>query len=291
MKYFYGPKKKKNYFEGWYFKHTSKELNIAFIPSISIVNFKEKKSFIQVICDSFTERFEFPYSDFSAETKILNVKIKNNIFSSFGLNLNLKNEHYEIQVDLRYSAFLILSSDIMGPFKNLPQMECKHNIFSMKHFVNGIIKINGQKYFFENDLGYIEGDYGTSFPNKYLWIQSNDLDRGSFFLSIATIPYGKIHFTGLISSLFIGSKEYRFSTYNFTKIIRNTNQHVQLKKGKFTLDVYMYDSNKFNLSAPKNGDMSRTVSESMRATITIILSKNNQEIYRETANNASIEFG
>ena len=65
----------------------------------------------------------------------------------------------------------------MGPFKYLPKMECKHNIFSMNNQVNGKIIINGQEYLFNNDLGYIEGDYGTSFPNNYIWIQANNLNR------------------------------------------------------------------------------------------------------------------
>ena len=152
MKYFFGPKKKKDYFEGWYFKHSSKELNIAFIPSISVVNSNDKKSYIQVICNFFTERFEFAYEDFSSKSKALNISIKNNNFTSKGINLHLKNENYEIIVDLKYSEFLALKYDIMGPFKHLPKMECKHNIYSMKHSVNGKIIINGHEYLFTNDV-------------------------------------------------------------------------------------------------------------------------------------------
>jgi hypothetical protein len=290
MKYFYGPKKRKNYFEGWYFKQSSKNLNIAFIPSISVVNSKEKRAFIQVISNFFTERFEFSYDEFSSETKTLNIRIKDNSFSSQGLNLNLKNENYNIQVDIMYSPFLMLKRGIMGPFKYLPKMECKHNIFSMKHHVDGKISINSKEYLFNNDLGYIEGDYGISFPNKYLWIQANNLNNGAFFLSIATIPYGKINFTGLIASLFIGSKEYRFATYNFTKLKKNTNEHIKLRKGKLTLDVFIEDYDKLVLSAPKNGDMTRKVYETMEATIKVVLSKNGREIYEGITDNASLEM-
>lgn len=291
MKYFFGPKNKKNYFEGWYFKHTSKNLNIAFIPSISITNSTEKKAFIQVICNNFTERFDYNFDDFSSNTKSLNIKIKNNTFSDKSLNLNLKNKNYDIKVNLQYSPFLFLNSDIMGPFKHFPKMECKHNIFSMKHLINGSITINNDKYLFNNDLGYIEGDYGVSFPNKYIWIQSNNLRNGAFFLSIASIPYGKIKFTGLIASLIIDSKEYRFATYNFSKILKNTTNHIIIKKGKLTLNIFIKDSDKLTLSAPKNGNMTRKVYESINAIVEIILSKNKQEIYHEFGFNASIEIG
>lgn len=291
MKYYNGPKRRKNYFEGWYFKHISRDLNIAFIPSISITNLKNKTAFIQVISTKFTEKFEFPFESFSASKNNLDIKIGNNHFTDKGINLHLKNEEYDIKVNLRYSSFLKLKNDIMGPFKHLPKMECKHNVFSMKHHVNGIVTINNEEYEFTYDLGYIEGDYGVSFPKKYIWMQANNFNCCSFFLSIATIPYLKINFTGLISSLIIGKKEYRFATYNFSKIIIQTNDHIKIKKGKLILDVYLKNSNRLTLAAPKNGNMTREVYESMDAVIEIILSRNNNIIYQGISNNASIEIG
>lgn len=291
MKYFYGPKNKKNYFEGWYFKHTSKDLNIAFIPSISITNNKNKNAFIQVISNNFTEKFVFPYEDFFSSVNTLNIRIKNNIFTSKSLNLNLKSDKYEIKANLTYSPFQTLKSDIMGPFKNFPKMECKHNIFSMKHIVDGTIFINNKEHIFKNEFGYLEGDYGISFPDKYKWIQSNNLHNGSFFLSIATIPYLKFKFTGLIAALIVGSKEYRFATYNCSKILINTKDHIRIKKRKYILDVFIKDSTSLILAAPKNGDMSRKVYESMDAVIEVKLSKKNHVLYHETGYNASIEIG
>lgn len=291
MKYYYGPRNKSNYFEGWYFKHSSKDINIAFIPSISVVNKHERKAFIQVICNAFTERFEFEYSDFKAKSKELYIKIKDNIFSDKGITLNLINDRYNIKVDLQYSSFLKIKNDIMGPFKYFPLMECVHKIYSMKHLVNGVITINNKEYAFKDDLGYLEGDYGVSFPNKYIWVQANNLDDGAFFLSVATIPYCKLKFTGLIASLIIGQKEYRFATYNLAKILINTKDHIRIKKRKFVLDVYMKDSDKLVLAAPKNGDMTRLVHESMEAEIEILLTENGNTIFKNKASNASIEMG
>lgn len=141
MKYYYESKNKRNYFEGWYFKHSSNNLNISFIPSISVVN-KEKKCFIQVISDTFSHTFEFPYSSFYASKKNLLIQIADNKFSIEGIILNLVDEKYQIKVNLTYSNIINIKKDIMGPFKYFPLMECKHNIFSMKHFVNGDISIN-----------------------------------------------------------------------------------------------------------------------------------------------------
>ena len=289
MKYYCGPKKRKKYFEGWYFKHASRDLKIAFIPSISVLD-GEKKAYVQVISNLFSDCFEFPPEDFSADDKSLSIKIGNNHFSERGININLTNPKHEIKADLKYSELLI-PKNIMGPFKYFPKMECVHSIFSMKHSVYGSISLNGREYFFYDNLGYIEGDRGASFPEKYVWIQGNDLPNGAFSLSIATIPLGPFKFTGLIALLYVGMKEYRFATYNNTKIIKNAEDHIRLKKGKLLLDVFIRSGKSFMLSAPVKGLMARRVGESMDAEIEIALSKKGVTIYRGIAKNASVERG
>ena len=59
----------------------------------------------------------------------------------------------------------------MGPFSYIPGMECRHAVYSMKHTVNGEIRVNEQIIRFKNDMGYMEGDSGTSFPDRYIWTQ------------------------------------------------------------------------------------------------------------------------
>ena len=43
-------------------------------------------------------------------------------------------------------------------------MECYHGIVSMDHTVNGLIEINNEKIDFSEGRGYIEKDWGRSFP-------------------------------------------------------------------------------------------------------------------------------
>ena len=47
--------------------------------------------------------------------------------------------------------------DRMGPFKYFP-MECRHRIISMRHTLEGRLKLNGKEIDFTNGLGYIEKD-------------------------------------------------------------------------------------------------------------------------------------
>lgn len=53
-----------------------------------------------------------------------------------------------VQSILKFSEISPIQYDIMGPFKFVPFMQCKHRVFSMKHQINGHITINGQQYIF-----------------------------------------------------------------------------------------------------------------------------------------------
>ena len=107
----------------------------------------------------------------------------------------------------------------MGPFHYIPFMQYKHSVISMKHIVNGTLTINNENYVFKNDLGYIEGDRGFSFPKQYAWTHCFFND-GSLMLSVADIPFGLFHFTGSISVILLNDKEYRFATYLGAKAIK-----------------------------------------------------------------------
>ena len=57
-------------------------------------------------------------------------------------------------------------------FIYLSFLECNHAIISLRHHITGSLKVNNQKFQIIGD-GYIEKDWGRSFPQDYLWLQSN----------------------------------------------------------------------------------------------------------------------
>lgn len=67
--------------------------------------------------------------------------------------------------------FTPLRSDIMGPFRFLPGMECSHGVISMGHSLEGKLDLNGKRIDFSGGTGYVETDRGRSFPSAYLWTQ------------------------------------------------------------------------------------------------------------------------
>ena len=234
----------KNYFEGWYFKITNVKDTMAFIPGISINN-QKKKAFIQVITNIDSYYIEYDINEFSYERDKFRIRIGNNLFSKNKIHLDIKDKKTNLKIkgSINYSNHKNIKTNIMGPFIYVPFMECNHAVISMNNNVNGVIKINHHKKIFNNGKGYIEKDWGISFPKKYIWLQGNDFqDRNtSFMLSIATVPFKIFKIKGLICNLVIDEKEYRFATYNGTKILKSkisdNDIEIILKRGDYKLKI------------------------------------------------------
>lgn len=291
--------KNSNYFEGWYFKNSTDNYTISFIPGISIEK-NNQSCFIQVI--TIEKSYYIPYSinDFKFTYEPFSITIGNNYFSETKLKIDISYNDLEIKGELEFSKNVklnktLLAPNIMGPFSYVPNMECNHAILSLKHDINGILKVNEKIIRFENGTGYIEKDWGTSFPKSYLWCQGNSFENknASLFLSIADIPFKFFSFTGFICTFYLDGKEYRFTTYNGSKIIsyRNKNNTIkvalQKKDYKIFLVAEYVDSS--NLLAPQNGNMSVHVSESVNSKIKVTLSKDDHIVFDGWSKNCGVE--
>ena len=293
-------KKNKNYFEGWYFKNTSKNNNISFIPGINI-NESEKKAFIQIITKENSYFINYDIEEFEYSNSPFYIKIGDNYFSEEKILLDINNSNIRIFGHINYSDYKnietsFISPNIMGPFSYVPFMECNHAIIAMKCRVDGYININEEEIVFENNTGYIEKDWGVSFPKNYIWCQGNDFENSNaaFMLSIASIPLKIFSFKGIISSLIVDNKEYRFATYNNTKLIRykikNNLLDIVLKKGKYYLIIKSHYDDGLKLSAPVKGSMSKDIFESITSKITVTLKKNNKVLFSNTSTNCGLEI-
>jgi hypothetical protein len=295
-------KTNKNYFEGWYFKNINDKNAISFIPGISI-NRNERKAFIQVITNDNSYFIDYDIEEFTYNSNPFYIKIGNNYFSKDNISIDIKDDNQNLIIygNLKYCNSKnintsIFRPNIMGPFSYIPFMECNHAIISMKNNINGFIKINDNKICFNNGTGYIEKDWGISFPKTYIWCQGNNFKNSdaSFMLSIANIPFKIFSFRGLICSLIIDNKEYRFATYNNTKLLKykidNNLVNIKLKKKKYLLDIKIVNSNNSKLIAPIKGKMDKEILESISSVITVTLRKDNNVIYNDTSINCGLEI-
>ena len=290
------------YFEGWYFKNTNKEKGISFIPGISVDD-KGKKAFIQVITNDESYFVNYDIEDFEFAEDPFCIKIKNNTFSKDGIHIDIKEEKQNLNIDgdIKYTENQniytnMLNPNIMGPFSYIPFMECNHAILDMKNKASGVISVNNNKITFENDTGYIEKDWGTSFPKSYIWCQANNFQTSdaSFMLSIADVPFKTFNFQGIICALIVEGEEYKFATYNNAKIIEyDVNDdwlNITLKKGSYTINVYSKYDVAQKLAAPVKGKMEKDIYESITATITVTLKKDDYVIFSDTSTNCGLEI-
>jgi len=273
-----------DYFEGWYLKNVSSDLSkvISFIPGVSLS--KKSHSFVQVIngITRETEYFEFPLNEFKPENDRFEVSIGANRFAMDGLEVNLAGEEHEIKGRLMFknpASFprKLLSPGIMGWTSFVPWLECYHGVVSMIHDLEGKISVDGELMDFNGGKGYIEKDWGRSFPESWIWLHCNNFKERdiSFMISVAKVPWLGIHFTGFLSFLKVGGDLYRFATFTGAKIngfaLQGSHLELEVEDRKLKLIIKATQKNTGDLAAPIRGSMDRRIKESMDSEIHIQL--------------------
>jgi hypothetical protein len=133
-----------------------------------------------------------------------------------------------------------------------------------------------------NGTGYIEKDWGSSFPKCWIWIHTNNFDSdkpASLMASIAHIPWLGSYFIGFIVVLWIDGKEYRFATYNGSKMkcsVDTDSVTVGFKRKNFELDIKAIRGSTAELRSPILGRMEGKINESLQANVNVSLNIHGQ---------------
>lgn len=302
---FQGSLKKKNYFEGWYFKNVSKDHNqvFAFIPGISLSK-DDPHSFVQVIngLSGDTHYVSYPAAQFKWEKNNLHVSVGDSVFTENFIDLNIAEAGIKVKGRLSYSGLSkypksLISPGIMGWYSWMPFMECYHGVVSANHLISGSLEINSDNINFDDGKGYIEKDWGTSFPECWIWLQSNSFKKSnaSLFVSVAKIPWLGNYFMGFIAFLYLDGKYYKFATYNNSKLFELSKDgrelKIELHHKKYKLKVLAKTHSSGDLIAPLLGNMSRRIKESIDSEVSVkLLDKNDQLLFEDHSNRAGLEI-
>lgn len=294
--------KQKRYFEGWYVKimDPSESYALAIIPGIAMDAEGNRQSFIQVLDGKkkTAEYHKFPVEDFIPNPKSFDVQVNTNRFSLQGIKLDLPN--------LKGQVFFNdpvpwpnpwYSPGIMGPYTFAPFMECYHGIVSMDHRLEGTLEFNGKKIVFDAGRGYIEKDWGRSFPSAYFWLQTNHFSNQGISLkaSVAKIPWVTGAFTGFISGLWLENRLIQFTTYNGTRLERSfADEHkieIQMANKVHRLSILAYRDHATSLASPIHGFMDGRIEESMTASVEVKLESrgSGKILFEDTGRNAGLE--
>jgi tocopherol cyclase len=300
----------RRYFEGWYFKQVdaAEQHIVSVIPGVAYsADGTSSHSFVQVVPSTgdAAHYFAYPADAFRSEPdEPFTIHVGPSTFSCSGMVLDLKDGAHEVHGDVRFGPLTpwpvtALSPGIMGWYRFVPRMETYHGVLSMDHAVSGSLVIDGDRIDLDGGRGYIEKDWGRSFPSSWIWAQTNHFERPgvSLMLSVAKIPWMTGAFVGSIAGLYLDGDLHRFATYTGAKITcietGDNEARVTLADRREELDVHVRGCKALLLKAPVLGSMEGRDAESLGGTIDVTLRTLRGErasvVFRGTGRQAGVE--
>lgn len=276
-----GNRNMRGYFEGWYYKFADKnELNIgALIPGVSFdKDSRQPHAFIQFLDDSgkLSHYFRYDIKEFSYSPNKPQIKIGDSCFSPTNIEVNIDEKSNTIKGTLNFKDITpwpvtLFSPGAMGWYAFVPSMECYHGVLSFDHLIEGQLEFNGKLIDFNGGRGYIEKDWGRSFPNYHIWIQTNHFDKSgtSLMVSIANIPWMGKSFDGFLVGLWHDGYLYKLTTYTGAKITAfrydKEKLEIQVQSKHYRLEIETTYKKGAELRTPVAGEMQGRLSESLSA--------------------------
>lgn len=315
---FQGRGKRRSYFEGWYFKMgaplrsaiAGSEVSgnhpavLAVIPGMAVSAEGEPSAFIQVIGGEGGKSWYVPFSfeQFHAAEKTLELTIGQNRFTPEGIAVDLEWKDLVVKgiVNFRNNRpypVSLRSPGIMGWYAYVPFMECFHGVVSMRSDLEGSLSLNGVPIDFTGGRGYIEKDWGRSFPDAWIWIQANQfpMQDAACMLSIAKIPFLGRVFTGFLGFVLVEDRLIRFGTYTGADIseleVSGEHARIVIRQKTTIIRIHAHLGPGSHLAAPRQGSMDRTITETVNGSVDLHIEEvNGKTLYQGTGFHAGVEL-
>lgn len=275
------------FFEGWYYKlvDASQQHRWAIIPGIFLSQDPARHhAFVQVL-DGRTGKatyHRYRAEEFWAGKGPLDLRIGPNRFTAEALALDIDTADLSLSGALRFGNLTpwpvtVASPGIMGWYAWVPFMECYHGVVSLDHGIEGSLVVDDRPIDFTGGRGYIEKDWGRSFPSAWIWFQSNHFEQPgtSLTASVAIIPWVRRSFPGFIIGLWHDGVLYRFATYSGAHIekLDITDEQVDwvVRERRYRLEMQAIRVEGGLLQAPTRQDMGRRIAETLNATVRMAL--------------------
>lgn len=299
---FHGWGRRRSYFEGWYYKLVAPDGGraIAVIPGISYDAQGEGHAFIQWMDGTAGQAWyhEFPVSDFRPAPDRFRLELGGNVFSDRELQVDLPGLRADLTLhDPHPWPRRRLAPGIMGWYSFVPFMECYHGLVSMDHRLRGEAVIQGEAHSFDDGRGYLEKDWGTSFPACWVWLQTNHFRESetptSLFASVARIPWLGNFFIGFIVAFLWEGRVYSFATYLGSErqaTLAGETVRLAFRSRTHELRLEAVPGTGVALKSPLSGTMTGKVNESLQATVKVALrERGGKLLFSGTGEHAGLE--
>ena len=184
----------------------------------------------------------------------------------------------------------LLQPGTMGWYSFVPFMQCRHGIIVMDAAVSG--RVDGASV---EDRFYLEKDYGRSFPNAWIWLQSNGFARAgvSVTCSIANVPFIGGAFTGFLAGISIDGQLHKFTTYTGSRIagveVHESSVAITITDRHRRLQIVATREQGAELMSPEDGEMRGRVVETLKSRVEVELSVDGRIVYAGTGRSAGLE--
>ena len=298
---YHGWGRSRNYFEGWYFKliDPSEQYALAVIPGISMDEAGRQEAFIQVLDGKQCKAafHAFPGEAFIPTEGKFEVQLGDSYFSGNRLSLQLPGLEGQLHFSSQHPWPSRLGAPgIMGWYSFMPFMECYHGVVSVFHQLSGQLRVEGKLVDFTGGIGYMEKDWGRSFPSSWIWMQSNHFDHPepvSVMVSVARIPWLGSHFVGFIAGFLWEGKIYRMATYTGARLqaaVVDGHPTVILTDSRYRLEVTGMRAEGADLISPISGRMTGKVNESLLSQLSLSFYEGNRLLFAGVGRNAGLEL-
>jgi hypothetical protein len=306
---YHGHGERPPFFEGWYYKivDRSETHRYAVIPGIFLSDDPGKHhAFVQVLNGRTGQATYHRYApvDFWASKGELDLQVGPNRFTDAHMALDIESPELALRGELSFESVTpwpvtLTSPGIMGWYAWVPFMETYHGVVSLDHGIGGTLAVDGETLDFSGGRGYIEKDWGRSFPSSWIWYQTNHFDRPgtSLTASLAIIPWIRRSFPGFIVGLWHNAVLYRFATYTGARIqeldINGKEIRLAVQDKAHRLAMIARRAGGSLLHAPTTVDMGRRITETLDATIEVQLLEidggRRHRLFEGTGRNSGLE--
>ncbi len=301
---FQGWGRRRNYFEGWYFKVVvpGRNLAYAFIPGITHGPDGSGHAFLQVLdgVAATSSYHTYPIDAFRPAADRFFLRLGEHEFSRDRLRIRLPALKVDLQlIDPVPWVPRRLAPGIMGWYGFVPRMQCYHGLVSFHHGLAGSITVGGRVHDAGGGRGYTEKDWGSGFPSAWVWCQSNHLSGerapASLMASVAKIPWLGSSFTGFLATFYLRGELHLFTTWASAQVQCLFSKEQSTVTLNFTapgkqLSITGSPAPGGKLISPVTAaGMSGKINESLQATLQVELRLQGKLAYSGTASWAGLE--
>lgn len=119
---------------------------------------------------------------------------------------------------------------------------------------------------------------------------STEVIMVSLMCAVASIPLPVGRFTGCICAICCGGREFRLATYRGARAERWSEEGAVIRQGRYRLEIDVLSAQGLPLRAPVQGEMTRTIRESLCAKVRYRFSDREQLLFDHTDDGAGFEF-